>query len=106
MLETSRPRRVSSPDSTANELVPGIPATSLSVSSSSFKLSFLSRCRLTTRGTDDSGHVGNFVETEQAIFVDSSVASFVQIRGGVPLFWEQPGLQVNPFAFPLSLGLL
>jgi hypothetical protein len=46
------------------------------------------------------------VETEQAIFVDSSVASFVQIRGGVPLFWEQPGLQVNPFAFPLSLGLL
>ncbi|CAI7990552.1 Synaptojanin-1, partial [Geodia barretti] len=54
-----------------------------------------SRCRLTTRGTDDSGHVGNFVETEQAIFVDSNVASFVQIRGGVPLFWEQPGLQTS-----------
>jgi phosphatidylinositol-bisphosphatase len=51
--------------------------------------------RLQTRGTDDNGHVGNFVETEQAIFVDSSVASFVQIRGGVPLFWEQPGLQTS-----------
>ena len=56
--------------------------------------------RLQTRGTDDNGHVGNFVETEQAIYVDSNVASFVQIRGVVPLFWEQPGLQVSP-ASPL-----
>ena len=39
--------------------------------------------------------MGNFVETEQAIYVDSSVSSFVQIRGSVPLFWEQPGLQVG-----------
>ena len=35
------------------------------------------------------------METEQAIYVDNSVASFVQIRGLVPLFWEQPGLQVR-----------
>lgn len=60
----------------------------------------LSLSRLQTRGTDDSGHVGNFVETEQAIYVDSNVASFVQIRGVVPLFWEQPGLQVNPSLSP------
>ena len=51
--------------------------------------------RLQTRGTEDSGHVGNFVETEQAIYVEDSVASFVQIRGTVPLFWEQPGIQVR-----------
>ena len=47
------------------------------------------------RGTNDEGHVANFVETEQAIYVDNTVASFVQIRGLVPLFWEQPGLQVR-----------
>lgn len=39
--------------------------------------------------------MANFVETEQAIYVDNSVASFVQVRGLVPLFWEQPGLQVR-----------
>ena len=61
--------------------------------------------RLQTRGTDDNGHVGNFVETEQAIYVDSNFASFVQIRGVVPLFWEQPGLQVYtcPPSLPPSL---
>lgn len=47
------------------------------------------------RGTNDEGHVANFVETEQAIYVDNNVASFVQVRGLVPLFWEQPGLQVR-----------
>lgn len=35
------------------------------------------------------------METEQAIYVDNNVASFVQVRGLVPLFWEQPGLQVR-----------
>ena len=51
--------------------------------------------RFNVRGTNDEGHVANFVETEQAIYVDNSVASFVQVRGLVPLFWEQPGLQVR-----------
>lgn len=60
--------------------------------SSSFPPLLLSRFQ--TRGTNDDGHVGNFVETEQAIYVDGNVASFVQIRGVVPLYWEQPGLQV------------
>ena len=45
------------------------------------------------RGINDDGHVANFVETEEAIYVDDSVASFVQVRGLVPLFWDQPGIQ-------------
>ena len=44
---------------------------------------------------NDEGHVANFVETEQAIYVDNSIVSFVQIRGLVPLFWDQPGLQTG-----------
>lgn len=44
---------------------------------------------------NDEGHVANFVETEQAIHVDNSIVSFVQIRGLVPLFWDQPGLQTG-----------
>ena len=44
---------------------------------------------------NDEGHVANFAETEQAIYVDNSIVSFVQIRGLVPLFWEQPGLQTG-----------
>ena len=38
---------------------------------------------------DDAGHVANFVETEQLVSLDSDCTSFVQIRGSVPLFWEQ-----------------
>ena len=41
------------------------------------------------RGVDDDGHVANFVETEQLVTIDKSCTSFVQIRGSVPLFWEQ-----------------
>ncbi|PNJ79144.1 SYNJ2 isoform 6, partial [Pongo abelii] len=51
--------------------------------------------RFHTRGVNDDGHVSNFVETEQTIYMDDGVSSFVQIRGSVPLFWEQPGLQVG-----------
>lgn len=61
--------------------------------------------RYNVRGVNDEGHVGNFVETEQAIYVDSSVSSFVQIRGSVPLFWEQPGLQTTGgYRIKLSRG--
>nr|XP_057942471.1 synaptojanin-1 isoform X2 [Doryrhamphus excisus] len=49
--------------------------------------------RFNVRGTNDDGQVANFVETEQAIFLDDSVSSFIQIRGSIPLFWEQPGIQ-------------
>ncbi|XP_054907297.1 synaptojanin-1 isoform X4 [Poeciliopsis prolifica] len=49
--------------------------------------------RFNVRGTNDDGQVANFVETEQAIFLDDKVSSFIQIRGSIPLFWEQPGIQ-------------
>ena len=41
------------------------------------------------RGVDDDGHVANFVETEQLVTLDKSCTSFLQIRGSVPLFWDQ-----------------
>ncbi|XP_078412968.1 LOW QUALITY PROTEIN: synaptojanin-2-like [Cetorhinus maximus] len=57
------------------------------------------------RGTDDDGHVSNFVETEQVIYLDDAVSSFVQIRGSVPLFWEQPGVQVGSHHLRLTRGI-
>ncbi|KAI4567551.1 hypothetical protein R6Z07F_009241 [Ovis aries] len=61
--------------------------------------------RFHTRGVNDDGHVSNFVETEQTIYMDDGASSFVQIRGSVPLFWEQPGLQVGSHHLRLSRGL-
>ncbi|XP_043927358.1 synaptojanin-1 [Protopterus annectens] len=60
--------------------------------------------RFNVRGTNDNGQVANFVETEQVIFLDDSVVSFIQIRGSVPLFWEQPGLQVGSHRVRMSRG--
>ncbi|XP_045150372.1 synaptojanin-2 isoform X3 [Echinops telfairi] len=37
--------------------------------------------------------------------MDDGVSSFVQIRGSVPLFWEQPGLQVGSHHLRLNRGL-
>uniref|UniRef100_A0A8C7I8U5 Synaptojanin-1 n=1 Tax=Oncorhynchus kisutch TaxID=8019 RepID=A0A8C7I8U5_ONCKI len=51
--------------------------------------------RFNVRGANDDGQVANFVETEQVIFLDDQVSSFIQIRGSIPLFWEQPGIQVG-----------
>ncbi|XP_042621045.1 synaptojanin-1-like isoform X3 [Cyprinus carpio] len=53
--------------------------------------------RFNVRGTNDDGQVANFVETEQVIFLDDKVSSFIQIRGSIPLFWEQPGIQKHSF---------
>ncbi|XP_036332879.1 synaptojanin-1 [Rhagoletis pomonella] len=60
--------------------------------------------RFNVRGTNDEGHVANFVETEQVIYVDSDVTSYIQTRGSVPLFWEQPGVQVGSHKVKLSRG--
>ncbi|XP_008105797.1 synaptojanin-1 isoform X3 [Anolis carolinensis] len=60
--------------------------------------------RFNVRGTNDDGHVANFVETEQVIFLDECVSSFIQIRGSVPMFWEQPGLQVGSHRVRMSRG--
>ncbi|WKY03664.1 hypothetical protein Q1695_004987 [Nippostrongylus brasiliensis] len=51
--------------------------------------------RFNVRGVNSLGCVANFVETEQLIVFDDAECSLVQIRGSVPLFWEQPGVQVG-----------
>ncbi|XP_044140332.1 synaptojanin-1 isoform X2 [Bufo gargarizans] len=60
--------------------------------------------RFNVRGTNDNGQVANFVETEQVIYLDDCEASFIQIRGSIPLFWEQPGLQVGSHRVRMSRG--
>ncbi|KAA1124794.1 inositol polyphosphate 5-phosphatase [Puccinia graminis f. sp. tritici] len=64
----------------------------------SFSISLFSRLgsrragtRFNTRGIDDDGNVANFVESETLIVSGSNLFSFVQIRGSVPLFFEQSG---------------
>ncbi|GAQ05621.1 inositol-1,4,5-trisphosphate 5-phosphatase 1 [Aspergillus lentulus] len=49
--------------------------------------------RFNSRGIDDDGNVANFVETETVLWIPPGLTfSYVQIRGSVPLFWEQaPG---------------
>ncbi|KAG2154990.1 phosphoinositide polyphosphatase [Suillus bovinus] len=49
--------------------------------------------RFNTRGVDDDGNTANFVETETIITTDQHCVSYTQVRGSVPLFWEQQGLQ-------------
>ncbi|XP_049298626.1 synaptojanin-1 [Anopheles funestus] len=60
--------------------------------------------RFNVRGTNDEGCVANFVETEQCIYLDNEITSYVQTRGSVPLFWEQPGVQVGSHKVKLSRG--
>ncbi|KAF8165492.1 inositol polyphosphate phosphatase [Crassisporium funariophilum] len=49
--------------------------------------------RFNTRGVDDDGNTANFVETETVFSTDQHCVSYTQVRGSVPLFWEQQGLQ-------------
>ncbi|KAF2098770.1 hypothetical protein NA57DRAFT_38870 [Rhizodiscina lignyota] len=46
--------------------------------------------RFNSRGIDDDGNVANFVETETIFWSPSGICfSYVQVRGSVPIFWEQ-----------------
>ncbi|KAI9839420.1 MAG: inositol polyphosphate 5-phosphatase [Thelocarpon superellum] len=46
--------------------------------------------RFNARGIDDDGNVANFVETETVYWSPAGVCfSYAQIRGSVPVFWEQ-----------------
>ncbi|KAL4759544.1 SacI domain and endonuclease/exonuclease/phosphatase family protein [Aspergillus foveolatus] len=47
--------------------------------------------RFNARGLDDDGNVANFVETETILVCGTSgvAFSYVQVRGSVPIFWEQ-----------------
>lgn len=60
--------------------------------------------RFNVRGVNDDGHVANFVETEQVIYIDNEATSYLQTRGSVPLFWEQPGVQVGSHKVKMSRG--
>uniref|UniRef100_A0A8C4QZG6 Phosphatidylinositol-3-phosphatase SAC1 n=1 Tax=Eptatretus burgeri TaxID=7764 RepID=A0A8C4QZG6_EPTBU len=60
--------------------------------------------RFNVRGVNDDGHAANFVETEQIIILDDCISAFLQIRGSIPLFWEQPGLQVGSHRVKMSRG--
>ncbi len=51
--------------------------------------------RFLTRGIDDDGNAANFIETEQLLIVGDCSLAFISVRGSVPVFWEQPGLQVS-----------
>ncbi len=47
--------------------------------------------RYNSRGINDEGHVANFVESEIIVNIPETdlCASYTQVRGSVPLFWEQ-----------------
>ncbi|GMN28738.1 hypothetical protein TIFTF001_002158 [Ficus carica] len=45
--------------------------------------------RMWRRGADPDGYVANFVETEQIMQLNGFTASFVLVRGSIPLLWEQ-----------------
>jgi hypothetical protein len=50
--------------------------------------------RFKRRGVDEHGHVANYVETEWMVARPPHIASFLQIRGSIPVFWSQ--LRGNP----------
>ncbi|KAI9592404.1 SacI homology domain-containing protein [Syncephalis fuscata] len=69
---------------------------------SSLKLALISRisckragARFQTRGLDDDGNVANYVETELVVVTKEFIRCYVQVRGNVPAFWEQQGLQIG-----------
>ncbi|CAH9133499.1 unnamed protein product [Cuscuta epithymum] len=45
--------------------------------------------RMWRRGADSDGYVANFVESEQILLMNGFTASFVQVRGSIPLLWDQ-----------------
>ncbi|KAI9733043.1 MAG: inositol polyphosphate 5-phosphatase [Cirrosporium novae-zelandiae] len=46
--------------------------------------------RFNARGIDDDGNVANFVETETVFWNPAGICfSYAQVRGSVPVFWEQ-----------------
>ncbi|KAL1916229.1 uncharacterized protein VTP21DRAFT_5846 [Calcarisporiella thermophila] len=60
--------------------------------------------RFNTRGIDDDGNVANFVETETILQTDQWCLAYTQIRGSVPVFWEQQGIQVMNHRIKISRG--
>ncbi|KAJ3372329.1 hypothetical protein GGF31_002192 [Allomyces arbusculus] len=52
------------------------------------------------RGLDANGFAANTVEVEQTVYVESEKAiqhsSFLQVRGSIPLLWQQAGFSPKP----------
>ncbi|GAA6008991.1 hypothetical protein JCM10207_004057 [Rhodosporidiobolus poonsookiae] len=46
--------------------------------------------RFAKRGVDGAGNVGNFAETETILETSTHAIAFVQVRGSVPLKWQEP----------------
>ena len=76
----------------------------LSLGASSLDMILISRrstrncgVRYWRRGIDDTGECANTVETEMIVNIDGFAFSFVQIRGSIPLFWQQyPNIRYKP----------
>jgi hypothetical protein len=52
--------------------------------------------RYKRRGIDEDGNVANYVETEQILSLRQHQISFTQIRGSVPIYWDQSGYKYRP----------
>ncbi|KAG2194611.1 hypothetical protein INT46_009597 [Mucor plumbeus] len=56
--------------------------------------------RYQRRGINEDGQVANFVETEQSVLFKKDginhVASFIQTRGSIPIFWSQSPYSLHP----------
>lgn len=61
--------------------------------------------RFYSRGVDDLGQVSNFVESEQLLYFHNLVLSHVQIRGSVPVFWQQLGIDGLASSLKLTRSL-
>ena len=46
--------------------------------------------RYERRGANEVGDAANYVVTEQIVYINDNVSSFVQTRGSIPLLWTQP----------------
>ena len=52
--------------------------------------------RYNTRGINDEGNVANFCESEQIVISDNNLlCAFSQLRGSVPVFFEQVGIKAT-----------
>ena len=67
---------------------------------------FIKGPRYHSRGIDKEGFVSNFCETEQLLLTKDSLFSFLQIRGSMPIFWNQlptgkyaPRIDVAPLEY-------
>jgi synaptojanin len=78
-------------------------STSKSISSIVYEIGVYTRIgkkkagtRFNSRGLDDEANVSIFGETEVIISSEKFTFSYVILRGSVPVFWDQQGVQIGP----------